>query len=133
MEELVAERDIRRLLALYPRYADDLDAQAFAELFTPTGRIDVAGRVTEGREAIASWLPAAAGGNQTRHIMVNSFISVTSAEEAHGTTDMALLMWRDGQWVLSGSPRYTDRYEKIPEGWRFAERSIAMRAGAPAT
>jgi hypothetical protein len=43
VEELVAERDIRRMQALYPRYADDLDAQAFAELFTPTGRLLASG------------------------------------------------------------------------------------------
>jgi hypothetical protein len=58
LDELIAERDIRRLQALYAQHADDGDAESYGALFADHGAIVSQGQRAEGRAAPGSPLPA---------------------------------------------------------------------------
>ncbi|HEX8601124.1 MAG TPA: nuclear transport factor 2 family protein [Pseudoduganella sp.] len=128
LEELAAERDIRKLLALYARLADDIGATAaWAELFAEHGALILGPQRIEGRAALQAWLAAAQAGPPMRHLMLNPVISVDSPDTATVTMDMALLRGADGQWVVHASPRYADRLVKTAQGWKFLERQLENR------
>jgi SnoaL-like domain len=127
LERLVAESDIRQLLALYPQHADDGEHQAFADLFAEHGSIHIGEQPIEGRAAIREWIASTDAAGPMRHLMLNSYICVTSPDEAHGSLDMALLGQRDGRWIVRTAPRYADSFVRTVDGWRFAKREITFR------
>jgi hypothetical protein len=124
---LFAEQEIRALIGLYPQLADDLDGTGFARLFTDEGVIDIGGQEIKGRAAIESWLRSTNEAGPMRHFMANPRIVLTSPTRAHGSMDMALLSFRDGQWVVTQTPRYNDSFERTAEGWKFARRILSFR------
>lgn len=127
LERLAAESDLRRIVGLYPQYADDADAEGFASLFTADGELLVGDEVVKGRAAIAEWLLGTLKGLPMRHMMLNSVIEVLSPTEARGSLDMALLLLRDKRWTIGPAPRYADTYAKTDEGWKFARRTLELR------
>lgn len=127
LEQLVAERDIRKIVALYPQYADDAKDKGWADLFTPDGEFVVGDRVVKGRAALAEWLLGTLKGPPMRHLMLNNDIEIVSEREARGSLDMALLLHKDGNWVVGPAPRYHDLYVRTEDGWKFARRTITMR------
>lgn len=125
-EFLLAEAEIRRLLARYPRAADDRDGGTFANLFTSDGVVRVGGETFTGRDAIRDWIMAVTAGARTRHLMVNHLIEVESSTSALVHLDMALLAEVDGAWSVQGTARYSDALTHTDEGWLFAEREIEL-------
>lgn len=127
LEQLIAERDIARLLALYAQHADD-DADAWAALFVEDGALLAGGQRIEGRPALRAWLLKAQGAASMRHLMMNAVVSVESATTASASMDMALLRADGKQWLLAAAPRYADRLVKTADGWKFLERQIDARS-----
>ena len=128
LQELGAERDIRKLLALYPQLADNEGAAAaWSELFAEDGALVIGPQWIEGRAALREWMAAAQSGPKMRHLMVNAAISVESSDAASATMDMGLLRGEGGQWLLAASPRYTDRLVRTASGWKFQERVLENR------
>ena len=127
LDELVAERDIRRLLALYAQHADDGDAESYGALFAGDGAIVSQGQRGEGRAAVQEWLLGTLRGKPLRHLMVNPSVVIEDEAHAAGSMDMALLRKEDTGWRVWATIRYRDTYVKTAGGWRFAERVLEPR------
>ena len=123
---LIAESDIRKILALYPQYADDGMGDKVSELFSSDGKVTFGDTSIEGREAIAAWIESTQAA-PIRHLMVNTYVNVTSADTAEGSLDMLLLAKEGDSWVPRTSARYQDRFVRNADGWRFAERVLTIR------
>lgn len=128
LEELLAERDIRKVLALYPQYADDNACHDWANLFAEDGALVVGPQRIQGRETLRAWLAQVQSDLTLRHLMVNQHITVDSPTTARATMDMVLLGAEGGKWIVRSSPRYNDRLVKTADGWKFAERVLELRA-----
>ena len=122
---LVAESEIRALLAAYAQRADDADESGYAALFTDNGVLTIEGARHEGRAAIGAWLMSTLS-RPMRHVMANIIIDVTSADAASGTSDGMFFRKYDQAWRPYGTARYQDRYVRGDGGWLFAERHIRL-------
>ncbi|WP_040337410.1 nuclear transport factor 2 family protein [Candidatus Blastococcus massiliensis] len=128
IQQLVAESEIRNLVARYAHLVDDAQVQEWSELFAEDGRMEAWAMPLEGRPALVEWINGVLSGPKLRHIMGATHVVVDSATEAHGTADMVLLAAAEGSWVVAAAPRYVDRYVKTAAGWRFAERVLEDRS-----
>lgn len=122
LDELVAEREIQRLIALYSQYADDGDGESYAQLFAEDGAIVAGGERVEGRDAVKAWLLRTLR-KPLRHLGVNVAITVESETAASGSMDL-LLRTHDSGWQVWTTLRYEDQYVRTPRVWRFAERTL---------
>lgn len=127
IQQLLAENEIRTLVARYAQYTDDARIQEWTELFVEDARMEAGGQPMEGRAALTEWITAVTSSMKLRHMMAGTVVVVDSATEAHGTADMTLLAAVEGSWIIAGAPRYVDRYVKTADGWRFAERILEDR------
>ncbi len=120
LEQMLAEREIERLLLDYAALNDAGEWDALAALFLPDGRTN---RPTapdvfiEGREAILDAFRARPA-RISRHIIANIRVTV-SGDEATASSQI-LLFTGAGTAPLVGT--YQDRLRKTAQGWRFAER-----------
>lgn len=120
LEQVLAEREIERLLLDYAALNDAGEWDALAALFLPDGRTN---RPTapdvfiEGREAILDAFRARPA-RISRHIIANIRVTV-SGDEATASSQI-LLFTGAGTAPLVGT--YQDRLRKTAQGWRFAER-----------
>lgn len=128
LEELLAERDIKKALARYVRYADDLDAESWVNMFPADGSIVSSSTRLQGHAELRTWIKKFHSGPKMRHMMVNTDITVESPTTARMIVDMALLRAEGNRWVLIAAPRYTDKLIKTDDGWKFLERIIDQRA-----
>lgn len=124
LARLAAESDIRNLVALYPQLADDAAVREWSELFAHDGVLRVGTKTMEGRAALAQWLAEALATATMRHICTNVSVVMDSENDAHGITDLLLVVAKDGAWTVGATSRYADRYVRTAEGWRFAERVL---------
>ncbi|MBV7477631.1 nuclear transport factor 2 family protein [Pseudomonas sp. PDM31] len=124
LETLVAERDIRHLIARYAQLADDPDTTGFAALFATDGVLSLPGKQCVGHTEIEQWLQATLKAGKARHLFMNPLIEVTSPIHASGSMDMLVLRAGDSGWALAATLRYTDRYVHTEQGWKFAERKL---------
>ena len=127
IQQLVAQNEIRNLVAQYAQHTDDTRIQEWTELFVEDARMEANGQPLEGRPALTEWITGVTSSMKLRHIMGGVTVTVDSATEAHGAADMILLAAVEGNWILAAAPRYVDRYVKTDAGWRFAERILEDR------
>ncbi len=127
IQQLLAENEIRNLVARYAQYTDDARIQEWTELFVEDARMEAGGQPMEGRPGLTEWITAVTSSMKLRHIMGGVTVTLDSATEAHGAADMVLLAAVEGSWIVAGAPRYVDRYVKTDDGWRFAERILEDR------
>jgi hypothetical protein len=127
IDELVAERDIRALVASYAQLADDDAVEPWSELFAEDGFLDAGNARPVGRQALREWLVGVQADRPMRHLVCNVVISVDSSTTATGAMDLLLLAGKDGRWVVSATMRYADRYRLVDGSWLFAERVLTPR------
>ncbi|CAN5355470.1 hypothetical protein BH09ACT12_BH09ACT12_17370 [soil metagenome] len=127
IDELVAERDIRNLVASYAQLADDDSVVEWSELFAEDGVLDVGNAKPVGREALRDWLATVQRDRPMRHLVSNVAITVDSPTTASGQMDLLLLAGKDGRWIVSATMRYADRYRLVDGSWLFAERVLTPR------
>ncbi len=127
LEELVAERDIRKALALYAHYADDLNAEDWVKLFTEDGVIVCGPKRLHGHAELRAWIAKVHSGPKLLHMMTNAAITIDTPTTARVEVDMGLLRAEGSRWVLVSSPRYSDKLVKTAEGWKFLERILHHR------
>ena len=127
LEELVAEREIRMLVARYAHLADDDAYDEWAELFSESGVLDAGGTRVTGRADLRQWLVDVQKDRSMRHLVTNVAITVDSSRTAHATMDLLLLRGREGRWAVSAAPRYDDRFGKEHGVWLFLERKLNAR------
>jgi hypothetical protein len=128
IQQLVAENEIRNLVARYAHLVDDAQVQEWSELFVEDGRMEAFTMPLEGRAALVEWINGVLSGPKLRHMITGTHVVVDSATEAHGTSDTLLLAAVEGSWIIAGAPRYQDRYVKTAGGWQFAERILEDRS-----
>lgn len=128
LEELVAERDIRKTLAQYAQHTDDLDADGWVNMFTEDGSLVSGPKHLHGHAELRAWITKVHTGPRLRHLMANAAITIDSPTTAHAEVDMALLRAEGSHWALVSSPRYSDKLVKTAAGWKFLERTLSHRA-----
>ena len=119
-ERRAIEQDCARLIARYANLNDAGDWEAVAALYAPDGRMS---RPTapddwiEGRDAILAAFQSRPP-RTTRHICSNVVIEVLGPDRAEGESAMLL-------FTGEGTPKvgsFYDRFVRIDDIWRFAER-----------
>jgi hypothetical protein len=121
LERLIAERNCERLILDYAALNDASNWDAVAALYTPTGRMSrpkAPDDFIEGRDAILAAFKGRPP-RATRHICANIRVTVNDESRATATSQILLFTAADAL-PLVGS--YADRFERIAEGWCFAER-----------
>ncbi len=121
---------IKRLFAEYGRLLDLRDAQGWAALFAPDGQW-IGGEqygVIEGRGDLAAFVTREfSDAPPCVHMFGNFAITVDDSGERASSWSrwMLLELGADGlRAALAGS--YSDRLVRLPEGWRFARRDVAL-------
>lgn len=130
-ETMAIKIEIKMLADSYGVYRDNLDAVGYAGLFAQDGKLVVHGNAVEGRAAIQARVEGAKKGSTSMHLMSTSHITVIDADTATGVHYAAVY---GGETVESGAisvsgpgsvGKYTDKYTRTADGWRFAERSFS--------
>jgi len=119
---------IQDLVAAYCAAIDGRDLPRFVSLFTDDAVMRHRDGVMrlDGRAAIEAYYTTRfASYGFTFHYPHAVIVSFTSAGEATGLVTGHAEMGVEGQLVLA-SIRYTDRYRRIDDAWRFAEREMAF-------
>lgn len=131
------ERECFRLMMTYARRLDAHDTDKVMELFVEDAVAVFSGHVLNGREAIRKSLAAlAARGPVMSHVTTNLWVEPIDENTAQGGAYYSVLgaaPSTDGETPRHSGTllgRYTDRYRKTPEGWRFERRETEniMRA-----
>jgi len=128
IEELAAEREIRKALVKYVQYTDDLDAEGWVNMFTPDGVMISGPKQMKGHAELRAWIQKVHSGPKLRHLMTNALIEVNSPTTATMIVDMALLRADGSKWILASAPRYIDKLVRTDDGWKFKERLLDQRA-----
>lgn len=118
--------EIAELVARYNHAVDRGDGAAFAATFTDDGALDAAGRLIEGRQALAAFAEGVpATFRVPRHVASNLVI------DGDGSSGQATLAAYVQMYALTGDPprqeilasgTYDDRLTKVAGRWRFARR-----------
>ena len=119
---------IQDLVAAYCEAIDGRDLPRFVSLFTDDAVMRHRDGVVrlDGRAAIESYYTTRfAGYGFTFHYPHAVTVSFTSENDATGLVTGHAEMGVEGQMVLA-SIRYTDRYRRVDNAWRFAEREMAF-------
>jgi ketosteroid isomerase-like protein len=134
--EREAREEIRELVASYTHLGDGGRVDEVAELFEPTGVLELSDRgVFTGRDAIAGALGGLSdqhvsdpGVSYVRHHVTNLTIDVESPHDATGAAYW-LVVTNTGLWKWG---RYRDVYRRQDGGsWRFAHRRARGDAERP--
>lgn len=130
---------IRALVEDYARFADRIDNDALAALFTPDGVLRIFERgiaepVRErvGRGEIAEAIKGLSRYEVTMHLVANHYV-ILDGDRASGETYCRACHIRP---VEGGGPdarenyvmniRYLDEYVRLDEGWRIATRELQV-------
>jgi len=128
-ERVTALEDKAAIIELKSRYcyfADTRDWKSFSELFIEDAKLDLDPMgVDEGREKIREHMETAVNATQPwfAHMVHNPLIEV-KGNEATGEwyfmvpCDFKDMSWGEGAGWQQG--KYTERYVKTAEGWKFA-------------
>ena len=116
----------------YARHVDFQNYDAFVELFTEDGCLDV-GVPIRGKETLRKAMTRRPDELRSRHVLTNIFIDVLGEKEATGITYLTLYR-HVGPESLEDAPidfrhpaavgHYEDRFALTPEGWRIAQRKL---------
>jgi hypothetical protein len=129
---LVAESEVRRLLATYAHNLDYGKVDANAELLA-AAKFNVGGTIVEGRDGIAQFLRNNLQYHvddtpRTWHSVSNVLIDVESATTASSICYFTVHQELPGlplQPIVTG--RYIDTFELHDGAWRFASREVEGR------
>lgn len=132
-----ARSQIQDLISHYGRTYDDRDAEGWAALFTENAPLPIyiAGKLSRElntNEERKKWSQSRFdtfekdGVFKTRHYQTNTLLTQQDDGAVEGTTLFLVTF----QYTAETTPRlihtgvYQDRFQKTPEGWRFAKREI---------
>jgi 3-phenylpropionate/cinnamic acid dioxygenase small subunit len=132
LDRLVAESEVRRLLATYAHNLDYGMVDANADLLTHA-KFKVGDVIVEGRDAIAHFLRTNLQYHvddtpRTWHSVSNAIIAVESAITANSICYFTVHQELPGlplQPIVTG--RYIDSFELHDGAWRFASREVEAR------
>jgi ketosteroid isomerase-like protein len=131
-ERLSIERACERLSVDYCRLIDDGDFKAVVQLFTPDAVWHHLKGLIVGHAGITAYFDAKPP-SFGRHHVSNMHIDVVDADHAEGGAYFIFYVApakpADGPASMTGpavAGRYSDRFVRTPQGWRFAERRILL-------
>ena len=134
IEELIAERDITRVIHEYARLVDLNRTDEQAQTFTEDGVADYYGSDVVGRRSIADLLrPAVNRWVASTHTISNIQIDVSGPDSA--TSVCYVYAWHrvdpsgEGDFEVRG--QYHDHWRRTDEGWRIARRTFLTMAATP--
>ena len=115
---------VRAAIAAYTQALDDGRTDDVVATFCPDGGIDIPGLGThEGHDAVraayAGWQPKL----PVRHLVVNTLVTDWNDDAATATSDVIVLVQRDGGWAIQVVGRYHDTLHRDGDGWRFHRRA----------
>lgn len=132
---------LRALVDDYARCADRIDGEGLAALFAPDGVLRVCERGNPepvrqrtGRAEIAAAIGGLSRYEVTMHLVANHYVDI----DADGTSATGETYCRASHIsAVEGGPpgartnhvmniRYLDRFVRLPEGWRIAERELQV-------
>jgi 3-phenylpropionate/cinnamic acid dioxygenase small subunit len=123
------ERQVLRTLAEYGRWCDDGRFDEWAELFTEDARLEVAGSVTEGREAIRSYMAEVqADGRRGMHVTSGAVVDLGADGTAEAASDYLFVRPSADGPVIAAMGRYRDELVHDAGRWRFRRRTISILA-----
>jgi uncharacterized protein (TIGR02246 family) len=124
MEDRFAIMD---LVAAYCAAIDGRDLEAFVDCYTADGVVRYADGIMrlDGRAAIRDYYTRRFGDyGVTFHYPHSHTVTFDAPDEAHGVVTAHAEMALNGEaWIAAF--RYTDRYRREEDRWRFAERVLA--------
>lgn len=131
-ERDLIERACEKISIAYARHIDFRDYEAFADLFTEDGVLEVFGQPLRGRRAIIESMSQRPANRKSLHIFTNIWVNVLDRDNASGITYLSLFRAdHDGPKpapntlpLLAGY--YDDVFVRTPAGWRFASRKATM-------
>lgn len=138
---LQAESACRALVLQAAALADAGDADALAALFSADARLTRPnGAVLQGRDAIAASYRERAAHRLTVHLICGTLFSALEADAARASSHV--LLWTSNALRDAGPQgrpadrrqlvgRFVDRFVRLPEGWRIAERVASFDMHAP--
>ena len=132
------ERACEKLSIAYARHIDFREYDAFADLFTEDGELQVQGSLLKGREAMMGFLTGRPANRRSLHIFTNIWTNVLDANHAEGITYLSLFRAdQDGDRpakvpgpMMAGY--YTDKFARTEKGWRIARRDGTILFTCPA-
>jgi hypothetical protein len=131
-ERDLIERACEKLSIAYARHIDFREYEAFADLFTEDGVLEVFGNQLRGRKSILTSMSDRPANRKSLHIFTNIWTNVLDQDNATGKTYLSLFRAdHDGPGpapntlpLLAGY--YDDVFVRTPKGWRFASRKATM-------
>jgi 3-phenylpropionate/cinnamic acid dioxygenase small subunit len=130
----ITTRDREEIVDLYARYAylvDNGDYQSWAECYTPTGALHIPaiGMKAQGPDELIEF--AGAQASRLKGAMRHLFFNVLVDTDGDRVRGRAYILLVSGGWgrhapVIDTSGRYEDELEKLPAGWRFAQRTLVL-------
>lgn len=132
LDDLAAEQACAKLVASYAIAADFGDHHTAANCYAADGKLSIAGKTHEGRDAIRARLADQPASQVSRHLVGTVAIERVSETEAKGRCYLALFRGIREQGATGPLPgeapflmgHYDDRFVLTAEGWRFAERQL---------
>jgi hypothetical protein len=133
-ERMVAEHECEKLQKLYGIYADQLEDERFADLFTEDGSIQVPEQPAySGRAALRGGIQQMrALGLVYRHVMTNNVVNVIDENRAEGLSYLMAFNSAAAPDAGGGRPmeapttlgEYKDTFRRTEKGWRFQSRVL---------
>jgi len=132
---------LRALVDDYARCADRIDGEGLASLFAPDGVLRICERGNPepvrqrvGRAEIAAAIAGLSRYEVTMHLVGNHYVDID--DDGDAATGETYCRASHIRTVEGGPPgarenhvmniRYLDRFVRLPEGWRIAERELQV-------
>ena len=119
----IEKLSIQELCARYAHAIDNLDAEAWAQCFTPDGSFQVADWAIRGHAALREYAAVHVEAVRCRHMTSNLLYEVRE-NEATGQASVLATIATPAGYKIFGQGRYVDRLVKHNGQWRFAHRRV---------
>ena len=127
---LEAKEEIRELTARYCHAVVDGDADAIVELFCEDGVFRSHTLAPEGRTALHEFYAGGVGGKTHKPFVQNHVIEFEDEIHAKGRCSVEIRVLADGE-AYTQAGHYFDKYRKVDDRWRFAERHYIRYHNVP--
>ncbi len=127
---LEAKDEIRELTARYCHAVVDGDADTIVELFCEDGVFRSHTLAPEGRTALHEFYAGGVGGKTHKPFVQNHVIEFEDENHAKGRCSVEIRVLADGE-AYTQAGHYFDKYRKVDNRWRFAERHYIRYHNVP--
>jgi uncharacterized protein (TIGR02246 family) len=125
LERVLDHLAIRELTARYNRAFDDVDAEAWADTFTPDGVMEYGGPPISGRDDLVAMSRATGYGYV--HVTTDPVIVVDGDRATQSCTLVVATRSKErGPVGVAMTGRYEDELVRTPDGWRLARRRAIL-------